>query len=478
MALKIDRELAGNINNPSLEVIAYALREHKKEVPRLQMLEDYYEGNPHKVGDVPTDTPHERGELNVNNAKYVTDSMIGFMVGSPISYSAAKDKDIDPIMNAFTVMRTRKHDKELEKDLSVFGVAYELQYLSIVKGSRDDTVLKITKIDPRGIVLVVDDTADGNKLFAVRPVQKFDLEGKSKGYNIEVYTPDRLLTYFSKDLDMKGAKLLSVKQQFYGDVQVVEYRNNEEKQGDYEQQLSQIDKYNELQTDRVHDKKNFVKALMILYGFALPEEKPQEVNGGTKVVTAPSKSDGASAEYMSNTFQESEVQVLSKAIIDDFHKTSYVPNLNDEKFGGNISGEAMKFKLLGLLLALANKIGYFEDGLIQRLKLTENMLKVKGYNTDSDGAKITFKPNLPVNRKDIIEQIRDSQEFVPLLISLGWLDGIDDPKDVIEMLDEQQKKTIEMQMKAAGVSSSHNNIDDEAEGDEDGKESSNDSNDK
>lgn len=64
-----------------------------------------------------------------------------------------------------------------------------------------------------------------------------------------------------------------------------------------------------------------------------------------------------------NTFDENGVQVLADALIDDFHKTSYVPNLNDENFSGNVSGEAMKYKLFGLLLVLATKIGYMEDGL-------------------------------------------------------------------------------------------------------------------
>lgn len=467
MAIKIDRELAGDINNPSPELIAYAIKEHKKDVPRLQMLSDYYDGKPHKLGKEAKQTPHDRDEIYVNNAKYVTDNMVGFTVGSPISYAAAKGKNIDPIIDAYNIMKIQKHDKELAKDLSVFGLAYELQYLSIKPGTLSETILKITKIDPRGIVLVVDDTVDNNKLFAVRFIEKFDLTGKKKGFNVEVYTQKWVIIYFTKNLNMKDAEVIKVKPHYYGDVPVVEIRNNEEKQGDYEQQLSQIDGYNKLQTDRIKDKENFIKAIMILYGFGLPEDRPGDINGQI-VIEAPSKEEGGNAEYVTNTFQESEVQVLSKSLIDDFHKTSYVPNLNDEKFGGNISGEAMKYKLLGLLLALATKIGYFEDGLVQRLKLTENMLRVKAHNVDSEGAKITFKPNLPINRKDVIDQIRDSQEFVPLLISLGWLDDIDDPKEVIAMLDEQKEKAIELNKKALGDSAeSLNQQDNDPKGDED-----------
>ena len=138
-------------------------------------------------------------------------------------------------------------------------------------------------------------------------------------------------------------------------------------------------------------------------------------------------------------------------MLDDFHKTTYVPNLNDENFAGTQSGEAMKYKLFGLLLVLSIKIGYLEDGIMQRLELLQNILNVKGQNVDVEGTTIKFKPNLPINRSDIINQIKESQEFIPLLISLGWLDDIDNPQEVVEMLNQQKEENMKLQAKALGV---------------------------
>lgn len=269
-------------------------------------------------------------------------------------------------------------------------------------------------------------------------------------------------------------KLIEVNDKVDNISEIVEFRNNEEKQGDYEQNLSQIDGYNILQTDRIQDKKNFVKAIMILYGFTLPEEKPAEING-SMVVQAPSKEEGATAEFVSNTFTESEVQTLADSILGDFHKTTYVPNLNDEQFAGNISGEAMKYKLFGLLLVLSIKIGYLEDGIIQRLRLLQNILNVKGQNVDSEGTVIKFKPNLPINRSDIIQQIRDSQEFMPLLVSLGWLDDIDNPQEIIDMMNKQKEEDIKLNQKVMGIQSedSHSNLDDPPDDNEEGSKDGN-----
>lgn len=48
MTIAIDRELAGDINNPSPEVLKYCIEQHQKELERLDKLSDYYNGK-HEV---------------------------------------------------------------------------------------------------------------------------------------------------------------------------------------------------------------------------------------------------------------------------------------------------------------------------------------------------------------------------------------------------------------------------------------------
>ncbi len=437
MAIKIDRELAGDINNPSTVVIAYCINEHQKELSRLDKLNDAYNGI-HEILKRKKDSSNDLTNVMVNNAKYVTDMNVGFTFGNPIAYTPGKDKNIDPVIEAFDEMSIKKHDRELGKDLSVYGHGLELHYLSIVK---DKTVPKIACIDPRGMFLVTDDTVEGHSLFAVRYLKKFDLEGKEVGWDVEVYTPNWYIVYRVEDLSFKESTVLRTKQHYFGDVPVVEFRNNEEKQGDFEQAMSLINAYNVLQSDRINDKEAFIDAILVLYGFTLSEEDG-EVKGGAKQIEAPSKEDGAAVEWLTKTFDERDVDVLSKSIEKDIHKVTYTPNLNDENFAGNISGEAMKYKLFGLLQLLVTKTGYFEDGVKKRLQLMENILNVSNAGVDVSGTKINFKPNLPINKKDIIDMIRNSQEFIPLAISLGWLDDIDDPQEVIEMLNQQKDEDV------------------------------------
>src|SRR5699024_9264140 len=94
----------------------------------------------------------------------------------------------------------------------------------------------------------------------------------------------------------------------------------------------------------------------------------------------------------------------------------------------------------------------------------------KHANNDTSGAEIKFKVNLPFNRKDVIDQIRDSQDFVPLLISLGWLDDVDDPQQLLDMLHDQQDDNMQRQEKLFGIQAkdSHSDLEvDEGNSNED-----------
>lgn len=157
--------------------------------------------------------------------------------------------------------------------------------------------------------------------------------------------------------------LVKASPHYFNGVQVIEYRNNEEKQWDFEQAISLGDAYNVLQNDCISDKEAFIDALLIIYGFNL------EGNVSDRLIEAPGKGeDGASDEWLMKTFDESQVQLLSKSIEDNIHKVTYVPNMNDENFAGNISGEAMKYKLFGLLQLMSIKSRYMTKGLRQLAK--------------------------------------------------------------------------------------------------------------
>lgn len=480
-SIKIDRKFIEDINNPSLEVLQYALKQHTEMISHFERLSNYYDGM-HDILSREKDSEIDLVEVVVNNAKYITDVTTGFAFGNPISYAPQKPdgsekvQSIDELTLALDKMNIKMHDREMGKDLSVYGVAYEVQYLTEqtkMTGSNEWTsvlVPKIACIDPRGMFVVKDTTIDAETLFACRVVKVMDLNDSEESIRLEVYTQKQIIVYTAKDTTLEGMIEVDRKPHYYGDVPVVEYRNNEERQGDFEQALSIIDALNVLTTDRVNDKQAFINAVLVFYGFNIQEDDDDELGGpisvgGDLAVAAPLD---ARVEYLTKTLNEGDTQVLADALEDALHKVTFVPNLNDEKFGGTISGEAMKYKLFGLLQLLVIKIGYYENGVRQRIRLLTNYLATKQVFIDPDAIKISFKANLPVNKKEIIEMISMSRDFIPLLVSLGWLDDVDNPAEIVEMLDEQKENEIARSQRALGMS--HHNIDDEPNEDEEEQE--------
>lgn len=484
MAIEIDAELVTDLEDIDPKVLAYCIKEHQKTLERFNMLSDYYDGK-HKIIERVMDNENSKNaKVMVNNAKVVTDMMVGFTGGNPVSYSPKKGNDIKPVLDVYEEVDIASHDLEMLKDLSVFGIAYELHYTRVRPGTEDlDINLKeleprIKSVDPRGIFLVTDDTLEKNKLFGCHYYEKFGLDGASTGFQVDVYTKAYVTGYRTDDLTFnegKYEKTEEPKETYYSSVPVIEIRNNEEKQGDFEQQISLIDAYNLLQSDRIADKEAFVDSLLVLFGFDLGQDENGEDKKLVKdgIISAPPKGadGGADIAWLTKAFVEKDVQVLATSIEDDIHKTTYVPNLNDEKFGGTISGEAMKYKLFGLLQLLATKTRYLSKGLKERLELTANLLNVQSTGeVDVTGTKINIKANLPINTSEVISMIQASLEFVPLMISLGWLPDIDDPEEILEMLYDQKERETEMNLKALGNQASNNQDGDFVEDEEDEEE--------
>ena len=178
--------------------------------------------------------------------------------------------------------------------------------------------------------------------------------------------------------DIKGPQALAEAPEphFKGEIPIVEYLNNKLAIGDFELQIPLIDAYNALMNSAyVNHKEQFIDSILALYGTLLSDEDDEPGDGkGTekamkrlrkeKLIQLPGA--GAKAEYLTHTYDEAGVEVLKKAIEQDIHKFSHIPCMTDESFGGNVSGVAMEFKLLGMENITKIKTRYYKKGLRKR----------------------------------------------------------------------------------------------------------------
>lgn len=438
MTITLDKELMAD-GIPTPEILEYCIKQHQGTLARLNKLSDYYDGK-QDISNRTFGNPNiPNHKIVANHAKYIVDIATGFLVGNPIAYSGSQ---VDKILDEYSRMDIISHDTELEKDLSVFGIGYELMYLAPV--DEGDTEIRIKSIDPRGIFVVTDDTVDKNPLFGVHYQQRFKLDGSLNYYLINVYTEDKIYTYHAKGLSKGQMTLFEESEHYFGAVPVVEYRNNEERQGDFEQQISQFDAYNLLQSDRINESEQRVNSILFIKGFTLGEDN---LTHDSIIETTEKDSD---LKWLIKEIKEADNEVLRQSLLDDIHKFSYIPSMTDEHFAGNVSGEAMKYKLFGLLQLLSIKTRYMSKSLRKRLELMRNILNTKGSNIDISDIKITFKPNLPINTNDLASIINQLKGILPLETLIGWLPDIDDPAEQLQKLEEEQSKSIQNQQQALG----------------------------
>ncbi len=420
--------------------VKFIRNHHDKAVPRLEKLKSYYDGHHSICGRVKApDLANNR--IVINHASYIANIASGYLAGTPASYKSAAD-DITPVTDILKRADSSTQDSDLALDGSVYGRSFELVYMSSDKKPEP----KLAKIDPRFAFVVYDDTVLHEPVFGVTYYPTFDDNGNCDGYSCSLYTADDI-TPFRTDSGFSITETGKREAHYFGNVPLNEIYNNQNCQGDFEQVISLIDAYDLLMSDRVNDKEQFVNALLLVTGTVLGDDaqeksetyKAVKENGVLELPT------DARAEYLTRQFDEASVEVLRQALKKDIHTISNVPDMSDDNFGGNVSGVAMAYKLLGFELMTKTKERFFKEGLRYRLKLIANVLSKRNITIDTDSIEITMPRTLPQNTAELANTVAALSGMVSQETLLSQLPFVENPAEEIKKLRAENQKALEYQ---------------------------------
>lgn len=414
---------------------------------------DYYEGK-HEIINRSKKTNVPNNKIVCNHAKDISDTATGYFMGNPIVYTS--DDNLDVFTDQLDKMDIDDVDSDNAIDMSIYGRAYEYLYMQ-----ENNAQLKIRNLDPRNTFIVYDDTIEENELFAVYYDTIINDVDGSISYIVTVVTQNN--TYrFNLFSDESKNELPMPIPHFLGQVPIIEYLNNKDAVGDFEQQISLIDAYNLLMSDRVNDKEQFVNSLLAIYGVLLGDDEDEviETNQKVKELGVLELPSDAKAEYLTRTFDEAGIEILRKAIKEDIYNFSHVPNLTDENFVGNSSGVAMEYKLLGLEMITKTKTRYYKKGLRKRNAIIAHYLGLKANAIDVESIIPKFSRALPKNLLEIAQMITNLKGSVSLETLLSELPFVEDPQSEVLKVLEENKENIKIQQ---SVFNNHSNdpIDDE-----------------
>lgn len=414
------------------EVACKFIKEHTSHThARYDALERYYEGN-HPICGRKKRSVLANNKLVCNHAKYISDTCVGYFAGNPVKYSG---EGIEPLLELLRAADSDTQDIDLAQKASIFGTAYEFIYTD------EDGQPRLYSPDPRQAFVIYDDTVRQKPVAGVYYYKLHDsVTNQDTGYSVYLCTAS-MITHFVTDTGFSPKLPDENRPHGMGGVPLIEIYNNSTCGSDFEPVLSLIDAYNTLQSDRVNDKEQFVEAILLIKGSVLGDDNDEKSESykalrenGLLELDADS-----SAEWLTRQFDENSVEVLRKSLEQDIHKFANVPCMSDESFGGNASGVAMRYKLLGFEQITKIKERYFREGLKERLRLLCNWLNTTGKATISArDISIQFTRALPVNETEVAQLVSELRDLVPREILLGLLPFVDDPEGAAEKVREQQ----------------------------------------
>ena len=401
------------------------------ELPRLQKLENYYNANNEIKNRVMKDVSKPNNKIANAYASYITDTLVGYFIGEPITYTSNDDVLLQDLNMMFEYNDEADENAELAKNASIYGVAYEMLYLS-----EEDKMIRFKALNPKEVIPVFDKTIEQNLLAVIRYYDDYD------------YVENKTFTIVEVIDNVKVRRLrldntftqLDEYQHYFSMVPVAIFKNNEDETGDFEQVISLIDAYDKMESDSLNDFEYFVDAYLALYGYNADSDDVAKMKENRVLLM----DEGTSAEWLVKQTSDTYVENMKNRLDKDIHKFAKCPNMSDQEFASNASGVAIKFKLLGTENLVSIKERKFKRGLQQRLELMSMINSVLREGFDWRAIDIIFTRNIPSNDTDIANMVNTLKDIVSEETLLAQIPFVDDVQTELEKLKAEREENKEL----------------------------------
>lgn len=430
----IDREWLAD-GEPSPELIWEVLKQFDGERFRLNELKDYYDGE-HSISERWRGRGAPNYRLSHDLPGYIVAMTSGYLTGEPIQYTVNGEwTGFQTLLDCLRRSAAGSVDSELAADAALYGKGVEMYYAD------ENAMPRLCQADARNAFVVYDNTVEHRPVFGVMLTERRNRHFQRTGQQIEVMTEEWNVHY-----ERTGGEIpreTGRERHFFGGVPMTEYWNNQRERGDFEGVKALIDAYDALQSDRVNDKQQFTDALMVIYGATVEEDEAgrsvQQRLRETRTLEMPAAD--ARVEYLTKQLSESDTEILKDSLKADIHKLSFVPDLTDEAFAGNLSGVAMEYKLFGLEQLMRGKERWFREGLLWRLRRMVYFLRLRGCRLpEAEEIGVHFSRSLPVNRLEVAQTLKAYEGLAPKKLLVGQVPFVEDAEKAMEEMEKEKRR--------------------------------------
>ena len=328
--------------------------------------------------------------------------------------------------------KEKKENKILAKDLSIFGLGYELVNYD------NNKEMYFKRLDPMNTFLVVNNFVFEEKVCYITYSKKvINNKTTKQGF---IYT-DETIYSFSNENDKYVVQ--EETKNVLGEIPVVMFINNDEMTGDFEFVVEPLKAYNKLFSCSFDDFESIANALLIFYNATLGKEQAEQLK--TSNIVGLESADGTKevkAEYIYKKLDTGSFKELRTAIKEDIVSITNVPDLTDKNFAGNSSGVAISYKLIGFENLRADKETYFDDAIMKRYELIGKS-PTKKFEIEEGDIKNKFYQNLPKNiERDIQLAGLYKDNVISLETTHAEMEIIENPEEEAEKLKKEKTENI------------------------------------
>ena len=398
---------------------------HQKVIARYDYLYNMYINEP-EIFEMPKKAQFKPdNRLAVAFPKYMVDTFGGYFNGIPIKKTHELFEFLEAIIQFDNANDMEDEESELFKMACIYGHSFEYLYQT------EQAETKAIYVSPKEMFIVYDNSIEQRPLFAVYYGREND---KTVGLLIEA---DKISDFNSNNA---GFELSNVRPNAYGQIPVVEFMLNDERQGLFEPVISLINSYNKVMSEKANDVDYFADAYMKILGSKLDEPSIEQIKDNRIINLHGLDAAKIVVEFMDKPDSDAQTEHLLDRTERLIYTTSMIANISDENFG-NASGTSLAYKLQAMSNLALSVQRKFQSSLNRRYELFSLLRTNVPENMKDEWRNIEYKftRNEP---KNILEEAQTATQLMGVTSQETALSVLSIVSDVSTEMKRKEKEEI------------------------------------
>ena len=423
----------------SKEDVVRLLQESETFSTKYTTNEDYFYGKHKILQRTFDDKSKPNNQVMCNIPKYIVQVRTGFFSSSPLTLESGNPEYLKDIRKVLEYNDFKQTFNQLDTYCSIYGHSFLVMYMN------EEGRIAFTAQNPTDWIYVRDNSLEQKPKFAIRYYAWWDDVENLQMYDIELYTDKEIINYEGSPVDLKE---VGRRPHYFNGLPVIEFMENESRQGSYENVISLIDTYELMLSDTANTINYFSDCYLVLTGMQETQAEDIARMKNDRVLLVP---EGCEASFLTKDVSENYNENMLKRLQEQIFVVACTPLLSDSSFSSNSSGVAIQFKLFSMEKSVQLKENIFRAGFNRMFNLIKDMINLyerKSY-TEDDTIIQTFTRSLPMDLSALADSISKLNGVVSRRTLMSQLDFVSDATLEENQLRIEQEEVMEMEAKKA-----------------------------